>query len=181
MAILFGILFYSVSIYNLGGSLSLLDIISNVFFTNCLFSLTINFYSITLIKVVTPYVENISTSIISPIFNRCFPTIYCDSPKQIAKLFSELPFFNVDRDDMVQECRTSTNKSRANLRTEFEAFRLKMSLYTPSIIVSKQSSFHPNEINFEQAESSKEQPDKGKKRTLDTTQEEVYNKRARIA
>lgn len=160
------------------GSLSLLDIISNVFFTNCLFSLTIDFYSITLMKVVTPYVENIFTSIINPIFNWCFPTIYCGSSQEVTKLFKELPFVNVDSNDMVEECRTSTNnKSREYLREEFKAFRLKMSVFTPSFSVSTESG-HESSIKID--EPSRGQLDKGKKRALDNTQEEAYNKRAKI-
>ena len=160
------------------GSLSLLDIISNVFFTNCLFSLTIDFYSITLMKVVTPYVENISTSIISPIFKRCFPTIYCDSSQEATKLFKELPFFNVDSNDMVEECRTSTNnKSREYLRKEFKLFRLEIRVFTPSFSVSTESG-HESSIKID--EPSRGQQDEGKKRALDTTQGEAYNKRAKI-
>ena len=160
------------------GSLSLLDIISNVFFTNCLFSLTIDFYSITLMKVVTPYVENISTSIISPIYKWCFPPIYCDSPKEAIKLFKELPFFIVDSDDMKEECRTSTNnKSREYLREEFKAFRLKMSVFTPNYSVFTESG-HESSIKID--EPSRGQLDKGKKRALDNTQQEAYNKRPKI-
>ena len=160
------------------GSLSLLDIISNVFFTNCLFSLTIDFYSITLMKVVTPYVENISTSITSPIFNGCFPTIYCDSPEEATKLFKELPFFIVDSDDIKEECRTSTNnKSREYLREEFKAFCLKMSVFTPSYSVFTESG-HESSIKID--EPSRGQLDKGKKRALDNTQQEAYNKRPKI-
>lgn len=164
------------------GSLSIFNTVSNLLVSNSVFSLTQDFYSITLIKVVRPYVEKIFTSIIIPCFDLFFPSILCDSPKKIAKLFSELPFSNVDRDDMVRECRTNThNKSREDLKAEFEAFRLKISLYTPSFIVSKQSSFHSNEVNFEEGESSKGQLDKGKKRALDNTQEEAYKKRTRVA
>ena len=98
------------------GSLSILNIVSNLFITNCLFSLTIDFYSITLIKVVIPYVEKLFTSIIKPFFNSYFPPVFCNSPEEVAKLFSELPFSNVDSNDMVTECRTSTNsKSREDL------------------------------------------------------------------
>jgi hypothetical protein len=170
-------IFYVIKVVLLG-SLFILDIVSNIFMANCLFSLTIDFYSITLIKVVTPYVEKIFTSIIKPFFNTCFPPILCDSPKEVAKLFSELPFSNVDSNDMVIECKTSTNyKSREDLTAEFKAFRLKISLYTPNIIVSMQSD---HESNIEIGEPSRGQLDMGKKRALDNTQEKAYNKRAKI-
>ena len=160
------------------GSLSILNIVSNLFITNCLFSLTIDFYSITLIKVVIPYVDKISTSIIKPFFNSYFPPILCDSPEEVVKLFNELPFSNLDSNDMVKECRTSTNnKSREDLTAEFKAFRLKISLYTPSSIFSMQSG---HESNIEINEPSRGQLDKGKKRALDNTQEETYNKRVKI-
>ena len=110
-------------------SLSILNIVSNLFITNWFFSLTIDFYSITLIKVVTPYVEKVGipyvekifTSIIKPFFNTCFPSphtysLWFTDPVEVAKLFSELPFSNVDSNDMVIECKTSTNyKSREDL------------------------------------------------------------------
>nr|YP_010692867.1 hypothetical protein P1Q94_mgp30 [Periconia digitata]WCA44866.1 hypothetical protein [Periconia digitata] len=159
------------------GLLSVLDIISNVFFTNSLFSLTIEFYSITLMKVVTPYVENIYTSIINPIFKGCFPTIYCNSPKEVNILFKELPFFTVDSKDMVEECRTSTNnKSKEYLREEFKTFRLKMIVFKPCFSVSTESG-HESSIKID--EPSRGLLDKGKKRALDNTQEEAYNKRAK--
>jgi hypothetical protein len=128
-------------------SLSILNIVSNLFITNWFFSLTIDFYSITLIKVVTPYVEKVGipyvekifTSIIKPYFTSYLSPVLCDSAEEVAKLFSELPFSNVDSNVMIKKCRTSTNyKSRKDLIAEFKAFRLKISSYTPSFIVSMQ-------------------------------------------
>ena len=122
--------------------------------------------------------EKLFTSKLSLYFNACFPPIHCDSPKEVAKLFSELPFSDVDSNDMVIECKTSTNnKSREDLTAEFKAFRLKISLYTPNIIVSMQSD---HESNIEIGEQSRGQLDKGKKRALDNTQEKYYNKREKI-
>jgi hypothetical protein len=113
------------------------------------FSLTIGFYSITLIKIVIPYVENISTSIINPTFNGYFPTIRCGSPQEGTKLFKELPFATVDSNDMVEECRTSTNnKSREYLRGEFKAFCIKMSVFTPNFSVSTESE-HESSIKID--------------------------------
>jgi hypothetical protein len=169
------------------GSLSILNIVSNLFITNWFFSLTIDFYSITLIKVVIPYVEKvvipyvekIFTSIIKPFFNSYLSPILCDSPEKVAKLFSELPFSNVDSNVMIKECRTSTNyKSRQDLIAEFKAFRLKISSYTPSFIVSMQS-VHVSTI--EQGEPSRGELFKVKnKRAIYNTQEEGYNKRVKI-
>ena len=165
-------------------SLSILNIVSNLFITNWFFSLTIDFYSITLIKVVTPYVEKVGipyvekifTSIIKPYFTSYLSPVLCDSAEEVAKLFSELPFSNVDSNVMIKECRTSTNyKSRQDLIAEFKAFRLKISSYTPSFIVSMQSG-HVSKI--EQGEPSRGQL--FKKRALYNTQEEGYNKRAKI-
>lgn len=52
------------------GSLSILNIVSNLFITNYFFffSLTIDFYSITLIKVVIPYVEKVVIPYIKKFF-----------------------------------------------------------------------------------------------------------------
>jgi len=107
-----------------------------------------------------------------------FSTIYCDSPKEVTKLFKELPFFMVDSKDILEECRTTNNnKSREYLREEFKAFRLKISVFTPSFSVSTESG-HESSIKID--EPSKGQLDKGRKRALDNTQEEAYNKRAKI-
>jgi hypothetical protein len=114
----------------------------------------------------------------NPIFNWCFPTIHCDSPQEATKLFNELPFANVNSNDMVEECRTNTNnKSRKYLTAEFKAFRIKMSVFTPSLSVYTESGVE-NSIKI--GEPSSGQLDKGKKRTLDNIQEEAYNKRAKI-
>ena len=46
----------------------------------------------------------------------------------------------VDSKDIVEECRTTNNnKSREYLREEFKAFRMKMSVFTPSFSVSTES------------------------------------------
>jgi hypothetical protein len=82
---------------------------------------------------------------------------------------------------MVEECRTNTNnKSRNDLKGEFNAFRIKMSLYTPSFSVSTESGV---ENSIKLGEPSSRQLDKGKKRTrtLDNIEfSEAYNKRAKI-
>ena len=91
-------------------SLSILNIVINLFITNWFFSLTIDFYSITLIKVVTPYVEKVGipyvekifTSIIKPYFTSYLSPVLCDSAEEVAKLFSELPFSNVDSNVMIK-------------------------------------------------------------------------------
>ena len=52
-----------------------------------------------------------------------------------------------------------------------------MSVFTPSFSVSTESG-HESSIKID--EPSRGQLDKGKKRALDNTQEEAYNKRAKI-
>lgn len=65
---------------------------------------------------------------------------------------------------MVKECRTSTNnKSRQDFLADFKAFRVKISLYTPSSI---QSDLY-NQSTIQQGEQSKRLLDKGKKSSLD--------------
>jgi len=127
-------------------------------------------------KLVIPYVEKIFTSIIKPFFDSYFPPILCDSPKELAKLFSDLPFSNVDSNVIIKQCRTSTSyKPRQDLIAEFEIFRLKMIPYTPSLIAPIQWA---HLTTIEQCEHYKGQL--FKKRALYNTQQEGYNKRAKI-
>lgn len=60
------------------GSLSILNIVSNIFITNCFFLLAIDLYSITLIKLVTPYMEKVLThveEILIPYVEKIFTSI----------------------------------------------------------------------------------------------------------
>lgn len=73
-------------------------------------------------------------------FGAFFVPVYCDSSMDAAKFFNELPFNGIDSQDMVQECKTTSNTtSRKELAANFKQFRLKMSAYTP-ISVALESS-----------------------------------------
>ena len=57
-----------------------------------------------------------------------------------AKFFNELPFNGIDSQDMVQECKTTSNTtSRKELVANFKQFRLKTSAYTPISVASESS------------------------------------------
>jgi hypothetical protein len=58
--------------------------------------------------------------------------VKCDSPEVISKLFKELPFAEVNSNDTVIESYTGcSNKSKKNLKEEFDARRANLSRYRP--------------------------------------------------
>ena len=69
---------------------------------------------------------------------------------------------------MVVECKTNTNnKSREDLRLEYESFSKIVNSHRPSYVIynESESSHYSNDRNIQQSESLKGQHDKGKKKS----------------